>query len=45
LDRKLDGSQSWSGWYWEVKIFQQNSNPEPSVVQPVASRYTEYLLW
>jgi hypothetical protein len=43
LDRKLDGPQSQSGrregensWYY------RDSNSEPSVVQSVASCYTDY---
>jgi hypothetical protein len=40
LDR-LGGSQSLSGRYGEVKIPYRKLNSNPSVAQPVASRYSE----
>jgi hypothetical protein len=40
LDRSLGGPQSRSGRRGEEK----NSNSDPAVVQPVASRYTDYAI-
>jgi hypothetical protein len=40
LDRRLGGPQSRSGRRGEEKIFELDS--DPSVVQPVASRYTDW---
>jgi hypothetical protein len=42
LDRRLGGPQSRSGRYGEVKnsLPYWDSNSDPSIVQPVASRYT-----
>jgi hypothetical protein len=40
LDRRLGGPQSRSGPRREEKIL----DPYPSVVQPVASRYTDYAI-
>jgi hypothetical protein len=44
VDRRLGGPQSRSGRHGEVKILDTtgDSNSDPSVVQPVASRYTDY---
>jgi hypothetical protein len=41
LGRRLDGPQSQSGWHGENSWLYRDSNSEPSVVQPVASRYTD----
>jgi hypothetical protein len=43
LDRKLDGSQNRSGRRGEKKIFDPTGtrNSDPSVIQPVGSRYTD----
>jgi hypothetical protein len=43
LDRTLDGSQSRFGWLGDDKILDayRDSNSDPSVVQAVASRYTD----
>jgi hypothetical protein len=43
LDRSLGESQSRSGRFGEEKILWlfSDSNSEPSVVEPVASRYTD----
>jgi hypothetical protein len=44
LDRRLGGLQSRSGRFGEGKIFDPTGTrtPTPSIVQPVASRYTDY---
>jgi hypothetical protein len=45
--RRLGGPQSRSGRYGEVNIFltlDLNSRPPPPVVQPVASRYTDWAI-
>jgi hypothetical protein len=42
LDRKLDGPQSRSGRRGENSWPNWDSNSDSSVVQPVASRYTDY---
>jgi hypothetical protein len=44
--RRLDGPQSRSGRYGEVKIFYPTGTrtPTPSIVQPVASRYTDWAI-
>jgi hypothetical protein len=46
LDRKLGGPQSRSGRFGEEKILDPTwtGTPTPSVVQPVASRYTDYAI-
>jgi hypothetical protein len=46
LYRRLGGLQSRSGRLGEVKILDPygDSNSNPSVVQPVASRYTDYTI-
>jgi hypothetical protein len=44
LDRRLGGLQSRSGRREENSSHYQNSNSDPSVVQPVASRYTDYAI-
>jgi hypothetical protein len=45
LDRRLGGPQSRSGRGGGEKILDpRDSNPHPSVVQPVASRYTDYVI-
>jgi hypothetical protein len=46
FDRRLDGPQKGSGRRGEEKIFYPigTRNSEPSVVQPVASRYTDYAI-
>jgi hypothetical protein len=41
LDRRLGGPQSRSGRRGEHSWPYRDLNPEPSVVQPVASRYTD----
>jgi hypothetical protein len=43
LDMRLDGPQNRYGRHGEVKILDPigNRTPNPSVVQPVASRYTD----
>jgi hypothetical protein len=45
-DRRLGGPQSRSGRIGEQKIFDptRDSNSNPSVVQPVASHYTDYAI-
>jgi hypothetical protein len=44
--RRLGGPQSWYGRYGEVKIFTLSGLelPLPLVVQPVASRYTDWAI-
>jgi hypothetical protein len=44
--RRLGGPQSRSGRYGEVKIFDPTGTrtPAPLVVQPVASRYTDWAI-
>jgi hypothetical protein len=42
LDSRLGGPQSQSGWRGENSWPYQDSNSDPWVVQPVASRYTDY---
>jgi hypothetical protein len=46
LDRRLGGPQSRSGRFGEQKILDPywDSNSDPSVVQPVTSRYTDYAI-
>jgi hypothetical protein len=46
LDRRLGGPQSRSGRFGEEKILHPTGtrNCDPSVVQPVASRYTDYAI-
>jgi hypothetical protein len=44
LDRRLGGPQSRSGRREEEKILDRGSNSDPSFVQPVASRYTDYAI-
>jgi hypothetical protein len=46
LDRRLDGPQSRSGRFGEEKILDPTGTriPDPSVVQLVASRYTDYAI-
>jgi hypothetical protein len=44
LDRRLGGPQSRSGRRGEYSGPYRDSNSDPSVVQPVASRYTEYAI-
>jgi hypothetical protein len=45
LDRRLSGPQSRSGRLGEEKILHyRDSNSDPSVVQSVASRYTDYAI-
>jgi hypothetical protein len=46
LDRRLGGPQSQSGPRGEEKILDSTGTrtPTPSVVQPVASRYTNYAI-
>jgi hypothetical protein len=45
LDRKLGGPQSRSDRRWEEKIVPyRDSNSDLSVVQPIASRYTDYAI-
>jgi hypothetical protein len=46
FDRRLGGPQSRSGRYGEVKIFTLSGLefPSPLVVQPVASRYTDWAI-
>jgi hypothetical protein len=41
LDLRLGGSQSLSVRHEEEQVFYPTANPDPSVVQPVASRYTD----
>jgi hypothetical protein len=45
MDRRLGGPQSRSGLSGDEKILDPywDSNSEPSVVQPVASRYINYV--
>jgi hypothetical protein len=42
LDRRLGGPQSRSGRRGENSRPYRDSNSDPSVVQPIASRYTDY---
>jgi hypothetical protein len=44
--RRLGGPQSWSGRYGEVNIFfpYRDSNSPPPIVQPLASRYTDWAI-
>jgi hypothetical protein len=43
LDRWLDGLQNrWTIWGSENSLLYRDSNFDPSVVQPIASRYTEW---
>jgi hypothetical protein len=46
IDRRLGGTQSPSGQRGEEKILDptETRNSEPSVVQPVASRYTDWAI-
>jgi hypothetical protein len=45
LDRRLGGPQSRSGRLREEKIRHcRDSNSDPSVIQPVVSRYTDYAI-
>jgi hypothetical protein len=46
LDRRLGGPQSRSGQRGEEQILDPTGTriPTPSVVQPVASRYTDYAI-
>jgi hypothetical protein len=46
LERRLGGPQSRSGRSGEEKIIDPTGTrtPDPSVVQPVASRYTDYAI-
>jgi hypothetical protein len=43
LDRRLGMPKNWSGWHGEEKILYPTSTqtPTPSVIQLVASRYTD----
>jgi hypothetical protein len=40
LDRRLGGPQSWSGWHGENSWPYWDTNSDPSVIQPIASHYT-----
>jgi hypothetical protein len=42
--KELSGPQSWSGRRGENSWSYQDSNSDLSVVQPVASRYTDYAI-
>jgi hypothetical protein len=43
LDRRLGGPQNRSGGHGKEEFLDyRDSNSDPSVVQPVASRYTDY---
>jgi hypothetical protein len=45
LDRRLGGTQSWSARHGEEKILDPTrTRTDPSVVQPVASHYTDYAI-
>jgi hypothetical protein len=43
LDRRLDGTRSWSGYGVEEKNSQPLPGLEPPIIQPVAQRYTTEL--
>jgi hypothetical protein len=45
LDRRLGGSQNWSGRGDEQKNFQPLPGLEHPIIQPVAQRYTTELSW
>jgi hypothetical protein len=44
LDKRLGGPQSRSGRRWENAWPYRDSNSDPSVFKPVASRYTDYAI-
>jgi hypothetical protein len=45
LDRRLCGTQSWSGCGGEEKNFQSLPGLKPLIIQPIAHCYTTELLW
>jgi hypothetical protein len=44
LDKRLAGPQNQSGWRKENSWPYRDSNSDPSVVQPVAIRYTDWAI-